>query len=115
MRRLIAACTFGAALMFGAASADTIANSVGNTLTVTTSDGAVLRYHFESNGTYALIMPDQTRVTGAWVINGNQVCLTPQGQTQQCYAYDGSKKVGDTWTMTTPEGGTLTLGITQGR
>jgi hypothetical protein len=115
MKKLFVALSVSACMLLGTASADTIANAVGNTLNVATPDGGSFRYHFETNGTYTMVGPDQQSAAGAWVVNGDQICLTPQGQAQQCYPYDGSKKVGDTWTMTAQDGGVVTLSLTQGR
>lgn len=115
MKNLIAAIAFSAALAAGAAYAGTIENSFGNTLTVTTPEGAVFNYHFEPDGTFMAMGPSDAHFTGAWVIQGDQVCLTPQGQSQACYPNTDVHSVGDTWTMQGPSGPPSTLTITAGR
>lgn len=115
MKRLIATMAFALMAVSGVASADTMQNTVGNTLVVTTSTGAVVRYHFNADNTYTAAMPDGSSVNGAWEVAGDQICLTPAGGARGCTGYVADKNVGDSWTQTAVDGSSITVAITAGR
>lgn len=115
MKKLIAAALFAAVCAAGAAHAGTIENAVGNTITVTTPDGAQIRYHFEADGTFTAHLPDNSTIAGAWANQDENVCLTPAGGSAQCYP-SGDYNVGDTWTLPAPDGSAgASLTMTAGR
>lgn len=114
MKRLAAALAivaFGA----GAAFADTMQNAAANTIVVTPPGGGAVRYHFNSDGTFAAALPDGSAFNGAWEVSGDQICLTPTGGERACTAYVGDKNVGDTWTQTGTDGTTISVTIEAGR
>jgi outer membrane lipoprotein SlyB len=113
--KILAAIAAAAVLgMAGAASADTMENSFGNTITVTTADGHNIIYLVNADHSYAMNAGD-THVNGTWAVKGDQVCLTPQGGQETCTPYDASRNVGDTWTQTGSDGAQITIKITAGR
>ncbi len=115
MKKLITGVVFGAALFAGAAFADTIAASFGNTLTTTGADGVTVRWMFNADNTYAMALPDGTTVAGTWARNGGDLCVTPAGGGQaQCAPIIEGHGVGDTWTLETPTG-PVTVAIIAGR
>ena len=103
MKRMIAAAVFGFGLMATPAFADAMMpSSAGNTFVVTTANGTVLRYHFNADGTFDFVTPDDHTVAGTYTMADGQLCLTPQGGQASCGAYAGDKNVGDTWTQKAP-------------
>ena len=116
MKRLvIAAAVAAAATMAGAAFADTIENSYGNTIVVTNESGGVARYHFDADNTFSVTLPDGNTAGGTYEVTSDQICLTMEGGEPACTEYDGSKNVGDTWTQAGSDGSTITVSIEAGR
>jgi len=115
MRKLVAGLALAAALTAGPAMADTMQSSIGNTVVVTYANGSAVRYHFNADNTFTLIMPDGTATQGAYEVVGDQICFTPAGAERTCTAYVGDKNVGDTWTQTATDGSTVTVSIEAGR
>jgi hypothetical protein len=115
MKKLILAAALSAALMSGAAYADTMDEAYGNTLVVTEPSGGVLRYYFEPDGTFTGTAPDGTTMRGRWEIAGEEVCfLAPSGQRSCAPAVPG-KVVGDTWDQVGTQGQPITVAIVAGR
>jgi hypothetical protein len=101
------------ALLAGPAAAGLVDTFFGNTVTVTTANGATMRYHFEPDHTYALITPDGATVLGVWE-EGDGLCLTPSGGERTCFPA-APRNVGDTWQGVGPDGVAVTLTLTAGR
>ncbi len=115
MKRLISIAALMCLASAGAAFADTMQNAVGNTLVVTTSSGAVVRYHFSADGSYAATLPDGSAGAGAWEVAGDQICLTPTGGARGCTGYVADKYVGETWTQTSVDGSQIAVAIQAGQ
>lgn len=112
MKKLLVACAvFG---LTAPAFADTLEGAYGNTVTVTTASGQTATYHFNADNTY-MMMAGETHLSGVWAINGEELCLTPEGGEPACAPYVGDKNVGDTWTQTGSDGSEITVTITEGR
>ncbi len=103
------------ALGAGAALADTLENAAGNTVNVTNSEGATVRYHFDADHSFMMMLPDNQMVMGAWSVADGQICLTPAGGEQACTEYVGDKNVGDSWTQRGIDGTQITVSVTAGR
>jgi hypothetical protein len=115
MKKLIAALAL-AALAATPALAETMENSFGNTIVVTTASGANVRYHFNADGSYTQIAPDGTNLNGAWTQTGDQLCMTPQGSAQPaCVTVEQGKNVGDTWQQAGADGSQITVMLQAGR
>lgn len=115
MKRWMALAATVCVLGAGEAIADTIQNAIGNTLVVTTSSGATVRYHFNADGTYAAMLPDGATANGAWEIFGDQICLTPAGGARGCTGYVADKNVGDSWSQTGVDGDAINVEIVAGQ
>lgn len=103
------------ALCAGAAFADTLENAAGNTVNVTNTEGATVRYHFEADHRYMMMLPDNQMIMGAWSVADGQICLTPAGGEQACTDYVGDKNVGDSWTQRGVDGSQITVSVSAGR
>lgn len=115
MRKFAALVAFGAVLFAGAASAQMMQGTYDNTIVVTYASGAQVRYHFNADNTFSLLTPDGQTVTGAYAVEGEQICLTPTGGERACTQYVGDKNVGDTWTQTATDGSQITITLEAGR
>jgi hypothetical protein len=116
MRKLGVVLAVGVAFAAGAAYADTIENAYSNTIVVTPAGSdAGARYLFEADGTFTMTAPDGSAVNGAYAVNGDQICLTPEGGEQGCTTYVGDKNVGDSWTQTGIDGSEITVTLEAGR
>jgi hypothetical protein len=103
------------AMMAAPAFADTMQNAYANTIVVTDAHGTVVRYHFNADGSFELITPDNQTVPGTYTVANGQICLTPAGGQAACTQYVGDKNVGDTWTQTATDGGQITVSVQAGR
>jgi len=115
MNKLIGAAVLAAATTIaGAALAnDTMDATFGNTVTVTTAEGATINYYMNADGTYSMTAGEDT-VNGTWTEGDGQVCLTPEGGEEACSPLVDGKAVGDTWTSGDGET-SITLSIVEGR
>jgi hypothetical protein len=105
-----------AALCFAApAFGDAMTPFYGNTAEVKQPDGVVLKYQFNADGSFALLAPDGTKVTGTYKVADGKICVTPtQGQAGCAPSVEG-KKIGDTWDVTNDQGQKLTVTLKAGR
>jgi hypothetical protein len=115
MMKTILAAAAGVALLSGAAFADTISASFGNTLTTTGADGVTVRWMFNADQSYTMALPDGATVSGTWARNGGDLCVTPNGGGEAvCAPIVEGKAVGDTWTVETATG-PVTVALIAGR
>lgn len=115
MKKLAALLALGAALTAGAAFADTMENAYANTIVVTNADGSQTRYHFNADGSFMAHTADGQHLTGSYAVEGDQICLTPEGGERACTGYVGDKNVGDTWTQTATDGSEISVTLEAGR
>ena len=116
MKRIAANIAAAAvALAAAPAFADTVQNAYGNTIVVTEANGVVVRYHFNADGSFELIGPDNQPVHGSYAVANGQICLTPAGGQAACTQYVGDKNVGDTWTQPASDGSQITVTLQAGR
>jgi len=118
MLKFAAALAMSAAFMTSAAFAqtDTMQTAYGNTVVVTEPSGSVLRYHFNADHTFDVVTPHDVTVTGTYVINGGQICLTYQGRdAAECAEHVTGKNVGDTWTQRGSDGSQISVSLQAGR
>jgi len=116
MKRIAAVLAFSL-LASGAAFAQSAPNNDHNTFVVTEANGAVVRYHFNSDGTWDAAPPSGAAINGTYTINGAQICITTAGSTQppQCVDNNTGKHVGDTWTQKAADGTNVTVSLVAGR
>ncbi len=112
MKKMLIALALGAAAIAPAAGA--MENMFGNTLVAAVTGGPEVRVHFNADNTYSMALPDGSAVQGAWAENNGQLCLTPQGGAAECYPELGERNVGETWTVSGPQG-EMTLSLVAGR
>jgi len=117
MKLVIMAAVLGFGLMTAPAFADPLMrNAAGNTYVVTIASGENIRYHFNDDGTFDFVTPDNHSASGTYTLQNNQLCLTAQGAPQpSCTAYSGDKNVGDTWTQKAGDGSDITVALVAGR
>lgn len=116
MRKIVAATavlalTLVAAPAFADGTADVYA---ANTVVATGANGAVLRFKFDPGGAYTMSAGDQS-ITGAWVVEGDKFCLTPQGGEKSCSPHSADRKIGDVWTVTGADGVQYSVTVVAGR
>src|SRR5882672_10478357 len=91
------------------AFADTMAETVGNTVLATNDKGETTKIWFKADGSYTGESAKGEKFTGHWAIKNGKYCglsdlpanapaNTPK-PTEQCQDYQGSHKVGDKWTQ----------------
>lgn len=114
MKSFVAALMIAGVLGAGAAFAQTMNNAYNNTVVITYPNGAVVRYHFNADNTFMAHTPNG-HVMGTYAIEGDQICLTPQGGQRACSPYEANRNVGDTWTQTAADGTTIQVRIDAGR
>jgi hypothetical protein len=106
-----------AALALAATAAQAAPDGLfGNTLQVTTPDGAVLKILVDKDGTYTRVNPDGATSSGTWAESADQICFTRVKPTpgQPVCLHKITQHVGDSWTD--QAGGTdLKLTISAGR
>lgn len=116
MKKFAVALALGALSMAGAAWAQNAPNNDNNTFVVTEANGTVLRYHFNSDGTWDVLTPDGQTVNGTFAIQGDQVCMTRAGQSEAaCVQNNTGKQVGDTWTQAGSDGSQVSISLVAGR
>lgn len=118
MLKIAAALALSAALMTGAAFADpdTMQTAYGNTVVVTEASGAVLRYHFNADHSFDVVLPDGRDAPGVYQIANGQICLTYAGRdVAECTEHVTGKSVGDSWTQRGSDGGQISVSLQAGR
>ena len=114
--RMLSAALALAALWASPARAETMDVILANTLTTQGADGAVVRWTFNADGTYRMILPDGTSSGGAYAADAQHFCFTPTGGAQSCVApAPEGKGVGDTWQAKDAAGNAMTVAIVAGR
>ncbi len=125
--RKIALLTFGALMAAGIATpalADTMAETVGNTVIATNDKGEATKIWFKGDGTYSGQTAKGDKFTGHWVVKDGKYCGTADlpanapantpKPTEACQPYEGNHKVGDKWTQAGSDGKSITIEIKAG-
>ncbi|MEQ8748108.1 hypothetical protein [Pyruvatibacter sp.] len=77
-----------AALLTGAGAVAAFANVgaglVGNSVTLTGPDGAVVMLHYPDASSVERQLPDGTTSSGTWTVNGQDICTTFEGEPEAC-------------------------------
>jgi len=115
MKRFLLAASL--MILAAPALADTLEVMKTNTVTTALTDGAITRWHFNADGTFAMTAPDGTQGGGAYRTTADQLCLTMTGATEEvCVAAPpADKNVGDTWQTQGADGAAMTVSIVAGR
>ena len=114
MNKTIGALITAAAITFaGAAHAELMDTTFGNTVTVAGADGAIaVSYHFNADHTFSMTTAQGT-AEGTWSLDGTNLCSTISGGEPSCTEIE-DHDVGDSWDVT-DENGTMTISIVEGR
>ena len=106
------ALTVGA-LAAGPASAD-MTGGVGNTIVANYSDGSVTKVHPAADGTFTIERNGGT-FHGTWTDADGQVCYQESDPSIKAVCSPSTPhKVGDSWSVTDPNGVTVTVKIVAG-
>jgi hypothetical protein len=72
----------------------------GNTLQITTSDGAIIKVLVDKDGTYKRVNADGTSSSGAWAETADTICFTPMTPAPKpaTCLHKITQGVGDSWT-----------------
>lgn len=116
MKRILTAIGICVVLQLaGVAHANTIEESFGNTVVVTTADGRSARYAFNPDHSYTAVLADGRAQAGRWSVEGDQFCMTPNGEARTCQPTPPpGKRVGDTWQAGDADA-PITVSIIRGR
>ena len=103
------------------AADDPMASRYGNTVVITGPDGKeVGRIYYDADKKASRKMADGSEVKGTWALEGNKLCFSQTApapkpeEAKQCSDFPGSKNVGDSWDVVTPQG-TLKATLQKGR
>lgn len=96
------------------AAAGTVENSFGHIIVSRSADGHETQWRYSADGSYTTTTDGQT-VSGTWTRSNDQLCLTPAGGAQTCYPDTDNKAVGDTWSVTMPDGQITTVTMVAGQ
>lgn len=116
MKKLFGAALVAASVVYaGAAFANsTMDATYGNTVTVTYADGSEVHFYMNEDGSYSMATADGT-LNGTWAIDGENICLHPEGGEASCSPLVEGMGVGDSWTGEGADGSEIMLTITEGR
>jgi opacity protein-like surface antigen len=113
----VAVAVFSASLAI--AADDPMQSRYDNTVTITNAKGEVTKLHYNKDGTVNVVLPDGSKASGKWALKDGKLCVTadagPTKGKEQCNAFDGTKKVGDTWELAAPDGTKSKVAIVAGR
>ena len=122
MKRILLAAVAAVGISTAAQAADPFAVAYGNTVTQTFPDGTKMTTYVNADMTWQQTVGGKTtKGTYGWK-DATHVCFTvtdpvpaDPSKATGCNEIKGDHKLGDTWTETMPNGGTMTMAITPGR
>jgi len=122
MKRIILAAAAVFALSTPVFAADQFAGAYGNTVTQTLPDGTKIVIYVNADGTWQSTAGGKTaKGTYAWK-DETHACFTQTDPAPtdpkmngRCTEITGDHKVGDSWTVNTPDGKAISVAITAGR
>lgn len=101
-----------------ASPVDPMEGRYGNTQVMTGKDGKVMRARFNRDKTVELTRPDGDKMTGEWVLDGDQLCIKMTMllmSMKRCMPFVPNKKPGDVWTQKNPQGEEVSATIVAGK
>jgi hypothetical protein len=108
----------------GAALADTMSETYGNTVLTTNDKGETTKVWFKADNTYAFEDAKGVKGSGKWSTKNGKYCSTanlasdaPAGTVapkEACIAYEANHKVGDNWSQKDADGKTFKVEIKKG-
>jgi len=125
--RKIALLGFGALVAFGfagAALADTMAETYGNTVLSTNDKNETTKLWFKADGSYTLESAKGEKGSGKWAIKEGKYCSTADlaanapketpAPKESCVEYQANHKIGDKWTQKDADDKQITVEIKKG-
>lgn len=104
MKKLLLSAVFLAGSAF-AAHADVGAGLVGNTVTLTGSDGTVTQIYYPDDSTTQVKLPDGNVVSGTWRVEGDTICTVTGEAPESCTdPIEEAPAAGASGTIEGPEG-----------
>jgi hypothetical protein len=98
----------------GAALADTMSETYGNTVLATNDKGETTKVWFKADNTYTSEDAKGVKGSGKWAIKDGKYCSTPNlaadapagtaAPKEACFAYEPNHKVGDKWSQKDADG-----------
>ena len=103
-----------------AANAGDLSGYFGNTVVCKYTNGDVTKVHVNKDGTFKVIPTGHPEATGNWTDDGSTICYhqtSPALGPNEKMVCNSSqaRKVGDSWQVTDPMGGTCTATLTAGQ
>ena len=93
----------------GAALADTMSETYGNTLLATNDKGETTKVYFKADNTYTSEDAKGAKGSGTWTTKDGKYCSTPNlavdapagtvAPKESCFAYEPNHKLGDKWSQ----------------
>lgn len=125
--RKVALLAFGALMAAGVATpalADTMQETIGNTVIATNDKGEATKVWFKADGTYTGETAKGEKFSGHWAIKNGKYCSiadlpasappnTPK-PVEACQDYEANHKAGDKWTQNDSMGKPITIEIKKG-
>lgn len=114
MKKIIGVIATAAVITFaGAAHAELMDSTFGNTVTVAAPDGTVVvSYQFNADHTFSMTTAEGTGA-GTWTLDGYTLCSTIGDGEANCTEIE-DHEVGDSWEDTDFDGNTMTISIVAG-
>lgn len=112
---LIALVALGLTTLAGPVWADGLLDGTfGNTVTISTEDGTVLRsFYFNEDGTVSMAGADGATMDGNWTLDGTSLCLSAP-DVDECNEIE-ELSVGHTIAFTNEDGTPLFVNVVEGR
>lgn len=115
MKKLAIAVAFAVSAFAGAAYADVGAGLVGNTVTLTGTDGGVTKIYYPDASSIVVKGADGAEVAGTWRVDGNKICTTVGDNPENCTdAVDEAPTAGSSGTIE-GEQGAVQWAVTAGK
>ena len=121
---LLSLSAFIAVGFAGAALADTMTETYGNTLLATNDKGETTKVWFKADNSYTFQDSKGVKGSGKWAIKDGQYCDTPNmavdapagtvAPKEACFAYEANHKVGDKWSQKDADGRMFNAEIRKG-
>jgi hypothetical protein len=104
----------------GAFAADPMANLLGNTIVATSSNGTE-RITYNKDHSMSGLNPKGEKLAGTWSVEDGKLCELPAAPPswaavgKHCVPVDTTRKVGDKWEYSQPNGEKVALELVKGR
>ena len=103
-----------------AAFAGDMSGYFGNTVVCKYANGDTTKIYVEKDGSFSVVPAGHPQSSGKWADDGTKVCYNqttpvPGPNEKSVCNSSQARKIGDTWPVTDPMGGTCTATLTAGK